>query len=201
VDTIAIDTIGGIEGEIRDTQKWIDAAIDGVVGVITGWAIDNIYNPLDRHIRETEQSLQDRITGTAADVYDAAADLVHSETARRVAAVAGVAAVVAAIATEVTECLRPMCDQFGPKTDLSKILNQLKGLLGVLAGVELATLTEDDLEHFAHVLASVGTRGAEGIIEDFVMGGETIGEAGVTLLGDIGSAARNVLSDLGIPGL
>lgn len=201
------DEIAGIDGELTGILDGLVGIIDyvvlqavpGILGEAGRWAIDNIYNPLDTDIRTLEDRVDRTITGAVADVEAYARDLVDSEALRRAAAIGAVAVTVAGILDWVAECGEPTCEFVGPNTKLGKLLKGLEALLGVLAGAELATLTEADLEHLAGILADVGGTGAQHVLSGFVEGGETIGTAGRDLLGDITDAGAAVLRELGVP--
>lgn len=186
---------------IQDTQTFTNAALQRQSLVLKQWSVDHIFQPMRERIAQEatrRQIADDHITQTVIPAVRA--DLMQQLAPVVVTATAALG-IARKVATWVDECGAPMCDTMGPKTDLGKALKALGGLLGLLAGVELAHLTEADLEHLAHVLASIGERGATALLDDFVEGGADIGDAAHLILGDIGSAGRAVLDELGVPGL
>jgi hypothetical protein len=114
----------------------------GDVAGVESWAIDNIYHPLLNDITGVEQHLIDYVGAVTGLIEDWVKSQLNVETLERIAAIAGLAAALAEITTWVEECGAPMCEQFGPNTDLSKLLKlpKLLEILGLLAG--LAALSD-----------------------------------------------------------
>lgn len=173
---VADVAIPALLGEIIRIGGSIDARILGALAGVEAWAIDNIYNPLLEDVVRTAGDLYDAIQATAEWVVAEAEGLVSAETLARIAAIGALAASVAALAEWVAECGAPMCDTFGPKTDLGKFLKALNiaGTAALLA--ELAALDADGIETLLRGMQAL----AGGVVDDFeaiFTGGETIGSA------------------------
>lgn len=175
VQGIEGNIIPNIEQRLLDLGTATAAFIHLGIADVQTWAIDNIYNPLLNDVQTLERDTVIAIEGTATRVLDEARSLVKDEVINRTAAIAALATAVAAITTFVEECGQPMCDTFGPKTDLGKLFKAL-ALAGELAALaELANMNEHDL---AALLTTVGRKAAtyiDFLETNFVAGGESIG--------------------------
>jgi len=181
------------------TDQVIDAlradVLRGLADVET-WAIDNIEHPLLNDIATVRADLLDWIEARIGQAEAYARDLTDTETLARVAAIAGLAAALARIATWVEECGAPMCETYGPNTDLTKLLKGLEGLLTILAGVGLANLTEADVETLAGYFSAVALGDVEGFVNAFTRDGRTLGSSAGTVISDIGHIAAEAFAEV-----
>jgi hypothetical protein len=99
---------------------------------------------------------------------------VHSETLARLAAVGALAASITTALTWIEECGAPMCESFGPKTDLGKFLKLLNVAADAALLAELASLDCAGIEKLLAGLVKV----SGGVIDDLdamFTGTETLG--------------------------
>lgn len=138
------------------------------------WSIDNIYRPLEENIGKVQaQALTwaDNAYDRATSYADRADDALGLNVLR---GIAPTIAAVAALQTESDECVKPMCDTFGPKTDIGKLLKGLK-LAGEIAA--LTAIMQMDAGDLGQLIHAVTTRLAVlvGDLEQFFgPGGETV---------------------------
>lgn len=199
----AYDAVAAIGGAIDNIWQAIDWLVTGfaedLISTIEAWAIDHVYDPLLAEIRKEVGALRGDV-GVVADYLQSEIDRITKLDLPGILSKIGALSIAITLLQDfVDNCGQPMCDQFGPGTDLSKWLNALKGLLGLLAGVVLADLTEADLERIAATFATLSSDEVATFFDAFVTSGETLGQAGGTLLGDVGGVALDVLRDVGVP--
>lgn len=216
IDNLASRTLGLVEQTGAALQAEIDQQAAAELGLVeqVGAALQSQLDTIERLALpaiETELGiLQQTETGlTTLEIPAILSELgVLQSTVSALSQLA-----VPALATEVStltktvtdlqtfndECGVPMCEQLGPGTDLSKWLDALKKLLGLLAGLTLAGVTEPELERWAALFAQHVEAGTLDLLSGFVEGGETLESTAGTVLGDITDAATSVLHDIGVP--
>ncbi len=183
----AIDgtVIPGVFAELSGLIEGVYGDLVGGIDLVKSWAIDTIYTPLDTEIRNVEATIPVWAEGALTDAKAYADQLVHSEALQRAAAIAGIAAAVSALVAESETCTQPMCDTFGPKTDLGKLLKGLQLALAAGALAEIANAKESDVadaitrvaSHLATVINTFETQ--------FVTGGGTAAELVAAELGNL----------------
>jgi len=203
IDALSGRLVDGLSNVLKVATTYTDDVVDtlartvlGELGNVETWAIDNIASPLLNEIAVAKADVLDALERGLADVETYARDLVSSETLDRVAALAGLAAIVAALGAWIDECGVPMCETYGPGTDLTKLLKGLEALLGILAGVGLANLTERDVERIASYFLAITAGDAEGFVNAFAGAGETLGSAGGTIVSDLGHIAAETFASV-----
>jgi hypothetical protein len=188
-----------LEMQQIQTRQYIAAVIPATTQAIESWVIRNTYIPLHQRILQEDierHADTAQIRNTA--IPTALQPLQHNITS--VAAIATTALAAAnAVKTWIDDCGAPMCDALGPKSKLGNLLKALEPLLALLAGVEVAHLTEHDLESLADKLASVDMSSLTSFMDAFVEGGETVGTAAGDILGELTSAGGAVLREIGVP--
>lgn len=130
----------GLEGELRNLERWIDGAIDNVQDVIRTWAIDNIYNPLLDEITGVREDVTAWVGAAIDSVYDQLSERITRENAATLAKLGALAITVAGLAEWMRDCGEDMCAHMGPKTDWSKLLKRLEkdGILAMLLAITLS---------------------------------------------------------------
>lgn len=192
-------TIPNILDRLTNIETNVPKMISANNAALERWATDNIYRPLKADVTN------EATTRHAADHRIVSVDIPAQITAALAPVLAATAAIpsmqnrLSDLEAENADCTQPMCDTFGPKTDLFKALKSLAGLLGLLAGFEVANLTLDDLEHYATSLAAVGASDFETFLDHFGDGTATVGDTAGTILGDVTDVGRVILHDLGVP--
>lgn len=145
---------------LLDDAKSLDRT---VVHNVETWVQTDIANPLLREVAKVEGKV-DTLSGALGGLISSEVDkLLRSRLAPILATVAGLATAVSAITAEMEECVEPMCDTFGPKSDLGQLLKKLSVLkwAAILAALEATDVK--DLEHLAETVA-----GTEGHIGEWV---------------------------------
>lgn len=177
------DALQWVADAIAEAERYADVVVDGLAQAlvnglvgIEAWVTDTVVQQLLGDLAQVETSLRDEIYRVAADVETYARDLVNAETLERLAAIGALAAAIADITTWLNDCGEPMCAEFGPKTDLSKLLKLLDaaGLLALL--VELSQSNFADLEGALRTLAADGGHAIQTFDTLFVHGGDTVAE-------------------------
>lgn len=139
------------------------------------WATENIFKPLYTEVLKVQPAIDASakvVEGVARS--DAAAQVAALGTAVGTA-ITPMRAALKALQTESEDCVQPMCETMGPKTDLGKFLKALQLVADGALLAELANLNEQRL---AALLASLGDKASTYIDffeTNFVAGGETIG--------------------------
>jgi hypothetical protein len=184
----------GLENTVTDTEHRLQTQIDALPHIMQQWSIDHIFQPLEENILRTAQQIYDTITW---DVTALQGQITHLDTV----VVPALLTALAAVSTNVDklqawqdECGDPMCATYGPKTDLTKLLKSLQALLGLLAGVGLADLTESDLERIAGYFSAITTNDVEGFVNAFAGAGATLGSASGAVVSDLGHIAAETFA-------
>jgi len=161
------------------------------------WVVQDIYTPLTQIISVVDTQLQQADQKILQEAKDYADQVSLQRVLTLLPTIAAIQQSIRALQTFNDECGEPMCETMGPKTDLGKLLKNLAGLLGLLAGFAVAGLTEHDLEQMAEQLAANAFTPAETLFGRFVQSGETVGGAAASLVDDIGAAGTDLLRELG----
>lgn len=165
-----------IRGEIAQAQAHAFGYALAAQQNAQQWATDNIFKPVYSELLKVQPAID-----TGVD---------RAEKAAHVDAVAQVAGLAAAVGTAITpmrnalqaleeesdDCVKPMCETMGPKSDLGKLLKALSIAADLALLHELLNLDEDKL---AGLIRSVTSHvsGIVGAFESlFVEGGDTIGD-------------------------
>jgi hypothetical protein len=132
------DALGWVADAIIEAERYADRVLDDLAARVLGqladvetWAIDNIYHPLLNDVEAAKADVLDTMVKGLSDVETYARDLVNAETLERLAAVGAIAAAIAAITTWIDDCGVPMCEEFGPGSQVGNLLqdaNLLKWL-------------------------------------------------------------------------
>lgn len=170
-DVRGIETgvIPSIEALLGDLSTAIDTGIDNVFDLGKTWAIDNILDPLSALLEQARTDLVDTIEGTAEGTLTIVRGLIDDATSPLAAEIAAVAAAALTITTWVDDCGVPMCEEFGPASDLAPLLKDLlgSGILALLAGLALADPNVD--EKAALVFARTLGPALEATVDDWVI--------------------------------
>ncbi len=188
-----------LEAQQLALTQYTAAIVDTILPDMERRIVEDTYVPL--HQRIVQEDIE-RHADTAQIRNTAIPDAVDALDRKYapVAALAATALSVANAAKTITEdCAQPMCDAAGGAGNFKKVWDLLSGLLGLLAGVEVAHLTEHDLESLAERFASVGAGGLETFMETFVGGGASVGDAAGAILGEITDAGAAALREIGVP--
>jgi hypothetical protein len=171
------DAVYGIDQTIA--RQWWDtvASIDDAIANVEAWAIDDIYNPLLADVWGAISWADARITNVADWLQAEIDDINLRDIPGILARLGALAGAIALLEAWVEECGGPMCEQFGPNTDFSKLwkILDIAGMLALFAA--FSNLTEDQLETLATTIVGLGERPAETFVEMFVTEGDTLGEA------------------------
>ena len=187
------DTVRGIEDELAQLPGLIyGEVIDGLTGVIQG-IVNTILGPIVGAIEGLIGDAVDNLKGWVNDLLDA-------RVAALLAALAALGVRVSALEATADECVQPMCDTFGPKTDLGKLFKTLAGIVGgALTADLLSGLTYEQLQDIAQTLGGFTSTNIETSFERFVAGG-TVGGVVSGVTHQLTDEAKSVLGDLGVPG-
>lgn len=138
------------------------------------WATDNIYTPLKENIGQVAGQIPVWSEGAYERANAYTDQQVGHLGANVLTQLVPLAGAVKALETEAEECVKPMCETLGPKTDLGKLLKGLKVAGEIAALTAILSMSEDDLvgliREVANKLATV-----VGDVEQFLQpGGETV---------------------------
>lgn len=160
--------------ELNEIKHDYPIAIQYGIALERDWELHHVFAPLYAEILKVQPAINASAAHTTQVAHDDAAAQVATLATAVGVTVAGLRTRLATLEAESDDCVKPMCQTMGPKTDLGKLLKGL-ALAGELAALaELANLTEAQL---AAVLTSVGRKAADyiGFLEShFIGGGETI---------------------------
>lgn len=172
-----VTTIAGIEaGAITNIERLLGDLADNILSTAEGlthlletWAIDNIWDPLVAEVAAIDNDIRAEITSVAEGVIRIAQQLVDDLDTKVAAELAALGVTVAALAAEATDCVEPMCEQLGPGSSLSSLLQALEdsGLLALLAGLAFADPTLD--EKLALTFARVTGPTVEAAVADWLV--------------------------------
>lgn len=197
----------GLVGYINSQDAMILATVANVVGLLEAlpqaiiqdlqtWVIQDVYIPLDRQIVGDINATNNFFGSAVTNLNDRLTQLEKIDVPKLTAEVAVLIAAVTALRKWVDDCGEPMCESMGPNTDLGKWLKALEALLGLLAGIGLANLTEADLYKLAGFFQAITTGTVDDFVNAFAAGGETLGSAGGALLGDLGDIAGKAFAEV-----
>lgn len=140
------------------------------------WATDNIFRPLLETVFADQQALQHRMDVQHVEAVDHANQL-NARTLLHIGeVVAPVAVAVKALVQESEDCVKPMCESMGPKTDLGKLLKLANVAAFAALLAQLAALRADGLEGLVGDVADWGTRVVGDFESMFFTGGKTLGQ-------------------------
>ena len=147
-------TRGYVDSQLRrllDDVRGIDLA---TAGAVESWVKSDVLAPLLRDIQGIEARI-DAVTGDVTRTIEARLGaLVNARLGAIVATIAALSAAVATITAEMTECVEPMCETFGPNSDLGRLLKQLDVLKWAAIIAALESTSVEDLEQLAAAVAS-----------------------------------------------
>lgn len=139
------------------------------------WAIDNIYRPLQENIGQVAKEIPVWSAGALADAKAYTGIAVGALGVKVLTEIAPLSKAVTALQTESEQCTQPMCDTFGPKTDLGKLLKGLKVAEFVTLLAEIAAARETDLDGALRFLSDRAAGYVNTFESTFVNAGDTIG--------------------------
>lgn len=124
-----------------------------VANDVETWVRTDVMAPTLREIGRVSGRVDALAGGLGELIRTEAEKLVNAKTAALGAALAALGVSVASIATEITECVEPMCQVAGPRTDLGKLLSKLSVFkwAAILAALEATNV--EDLEKLAAAVA------------------------------------------------
>lgn len=126
-------------------------------------AVDTIQKPLQTQALKTQAQL-DTLQKNLGTLIAAA---VAAETAARISpimkTITNIQSRLAPLEQEATDCVQPMCDTIGPKTDAGKLLKSVNVLKWLAAFAALETMDVKTLERLAGTFAE-----GEGAVGDWV---------------------------------
>lgn len=149
------------------------------------WATDNIYDPLHENIGQVAAAIPVWSEGAyerAKDYTDQAVDGLGINVLKQLVPLT---LAVQALQTESEDCVQPMCEVMGPKTDLGKFLKGLKLATELAALTAVLQMDEGDLANLIHAVTS-RMAAILGDVEDFFApGGETVAGLVAAITADI----------------
>lgn len=167
LEHLSIPALQGDIARLRAAQVELQR---NVLLVANQWGLDNIFRPLHENINDLEARTNIRIKAGDEKTLDDARSLINAHDAELAAGLGAVALAVKALQSWVDDCGEPMCQQFGPKTDMSSLLKKLLegGILGLLAGFALADPTA--VAQAAVAFAQVSGPAIENTVGDWLQG-------------------------------
>jgi hypothetical protein len=182
-----------LAANIRNIEHLLALTPGVIIGDVEAWAIDRIYNPLLNDITTSVDNVE-AVVAEAVHGIDAELSHLNDVVVPGLLATLGLLLTqVGTITTWVDDCGAPMCESFGPNTDLGKLLKGLEALLGILAGVGLANMTEADVEHVARFFKAIKTGTVDDFVNAFARRGATLGSAGGTIISDLETIAAETV--------
>lgn len=155
----------------HDAQTMANAASLQAIDYIT----ENQTKPI-LHTIDTNSNIARLQAATAQNNATDVAKVLHVDAILHAAtALAPVATAVAGIAKDVEECLVPMCETMGPKTDLGKLLKALKIAEWALIIAELAALKAGGLDELLDDIQRWGATAIRDFESVFFEGGKSLG--------------------------
>lgn len=147
-----------------------------VIQNVETWVRTDVANPVLREIAKVDGKIDSLSDSLGRLIKTAADEIVGAKIAGILATLAALGTTVAGLTAEMAECVEPMCETMGPRTDLGKLLSKLSVLkwAAILAALEATSVK--DLEHLAEAVG-----GTEGKIGEWVAShvlDELIGEHG-----------------------
>lgn len=187
LNLIANTALPQIRTEIAKLQAMRAVDNADVIKIIQVWTTENIFNPIEKQLAELKESIPGQIKAEQPDISAEVKSLVESAIAPTVATVAALGTQVASLAEESTECVTPMCDVMGPKTNLGKLLKGLNLVADAALIAKLLEMTPEQLAdffrsviaHFAKLATAFETYFAPGSTETL---GGLIGNVGLSVL-------------------
>lgn len=164
----------GIDARLNqlNAERFTDAAFNSAAD--RQWAVDHIFRPLQENIGAVESQIPVWSEGAYQRATQYTNDAVNHLGLNVLAGLAPLTAAVAALQTESEDCVQPMCETIGPKTDLGKLLKGLKLGAEIAALGAILNMTEGDLANLIGAVTS-HLSGLVGDVEQFIQpGGETV---------------------------
>lgn len=140
------------------------------------WAKENIFAPVYTELLKVQPAIDASAQSVLNRVPEIVKNLVPTLGLATATGLAALATKVAGIGTEVEECLEPMCDTMGPKTDLGKLLKALKVAEWAALIAEIAALRADGLDGFLNDVQGWAKTAIGDFESAFISGGQTLGE-------------------------
>lgn len=184
-DFIAAVVVPTIRGEIAQAEARAYGYALAAQANAEDWGLHKIFAPLYEELLKVQPAIDAGVDRAEHTAHVDAAAQVGVLGAAVGTLVTPIRTAVQALTQESEDCVQPMCETMGPKTDLGKLLKGLANAAEIAAIAELVNLKESDL---TSLLQTVGSKAASYIsfFEDhFVEGGETIGG---TITRAVGSA-------------
>lgn len=122
----ALQSMQSIDSVIAGVAHDGQAALDFANASIRQWVVDDIFKPLEEDILRTAQQIYNAIDWETANLQNQLNDLNRNVLPGMAASIATLTAAQAALQKWQDECGDPMCEEYGPKTDLSKLLKDAK---------------------------------------------------------------------------
>lgn len=158
---------------LLDDAKSLDTR---VVHDVEAWVQRDIAAPLLREVGKVEGKVDGLVRDLGHIIDSRVGSIVNARVAGILATLAALGVTVASIATEIEQCVEPMCESFGPKSDLGQLLKRLEVAkwLAIIAALEATDV--HDLEALAATVA--GTEGHIGTWVGTHVLDELLGEHG-----------------------
>ena len=168
LDDLITSVYDTLQGNIRNIEALLGALSVDLPAAIEAWAIDNIYNPLVDDFTVSIDNVE-TVLGEAVQGIDGRLAQIENIDLPSILETLGlVVAGVTAITTWVDDCGEPMCENFGPGSELGGLLDNalLKYLLGLLALGAFADPRA--VADAALAFAEVGGKPVEAAIENWL---------------------------------
>lgn len=165
-----------VRAELDKIEHDYPVAIEYGLALERDWVLHNVFAPLYAEILKVQPAINDSIAANNVTERARVAVGIDNRLAPILATQVAVKTALATLQNESDDCVKPMCQTMGPKTNLGKLLKGLNAAADIALFAELAGMDADELAAFLRTL--IGKFGAVvGDFEDFFGGGgETLGQ-------------------------
>lgn len=138
------------------------------------WARDNIFAPLQYELGTIKPAIDQGVAKAEQVAHNDALAQVTKYAAEVGAALGPIKSAVQALQTESEDCVQPMCETMGPKTNLGKFLKGLQLAADAALLADLAGAKESDIADAIRRIASAAAALIGTFERDFLAGGSTL---------------------------
>lgn len=164
---------------LRSTDFQFNSAAD------RAWAMDNIYRPLHENIGQVASAIPVWSEGAYERARNYADDAVGVLGTHTLAQLVPLTLAVRALETESEECVKPMCETLGPKTDLGKLLKGAKIAAELAALTAILSMDAGDIAGLIHAVTSRLSTVVDDVEQFLGPGGETVAGLIAAATGDL----------------
>lgn len=173
---VAEYVVPNLQAQITQTAAVAKAeAIQAQLGA-EKYALETIFAPVYTELLKVQPAIDASIKANNPVLVASAQSKVNALHDLLNPVLAGLAAGLGKVETEVTECVKPMCDTLGPKTDLGKLLKAFKFAEWAAIIASLASLRADGLEGLLSDVEAWSQTAIREFESAFLTGGKTLGE-------------------------